>query len=149
MQVYLMREVAIHAAQKSLTWQNSRLEPLRKLCFEMEGTPSVWWEWCPDPCSHVFLAQTEYTHVFQLDMWDLGRYVPVPWQDRWPFDHPEWSDDSRMWRRSGFWEHSPEWDRKTLLARERANRRSGKRDRKLRRGQEPWTLSQMPGSWIE
>ena len=153
-QAYLLEEVAIHAAQNQLTWISRPVPCCRRLCFEMGETPGVWWEWCPDPLSHIPLVQAEFSQItLLLDEWDLGSHFPVAWQDRWPFDHPTWSDDPRMWELgSGHWRDwrkSSERQQLDLLAQKRADRRFAKRVRKSRRGQGWRVGSQMPGSWIE
>lgn len=153
-QAYLMEEVALHAAQNQLTWEEFGGNRCRRLCYETEESPSVWWEWYPSPSSRIPLVQAEYRQIsFDLDYWKLGIKLPVSWQDRWPFDHPKWSNDPRMWvaSQSDFWdwEPSPERQRLDSLAQERAERRFTKRVRKLARGQEWRTRSQMPGTWVE
>lgn len=153
-QAYLMEEIAIHVAQNQLTWANWTSKCSRRLCYETGETPSVWWEWCPSSYSRIPLVQAEYSQIsFDLGDNDLGVYCPVSWQDRWPFDHPQWSDDPRMWEapQSRFWDWGPssEWWQQYKLAEERAERRFAKRVRKLARGQERRGRSQMPGSWVE
>ena len=148
---YLGEEIVMHDHHNQLTWQ-SRDGINRQLQFELGETPSVWWEWYAHPASPIFLAQAEYRHIsLDFDKWDLGIRYPIPWQDRWPFDHPEWSEDCQLWEYDeyGIEEHNSEWRRRISLAQERANRRYAKRIRKLTRGQEKLAQSQMPGSWIE
>ena len=152
-QAYLMEEVAIHSAQNQMTWADNNYR-CRRLCYETGATPSVWCEWCPSPSSRIPLVQAEYRQIsFDLDDWELGTHLPVSWQERWPFDHPKWSDDPRMWEapQSGDWGWEPSLERQRLdlLAQERAERRFTKRVRKLARGQERRTRSQMPGTWVE
>lgn len=154
LQAYLMEEAAIHATQNQLTWEDSMSSRCRRLCYETGETPSVWWEWCPSPLSRIPLVQAEYGQIsFDLGDGDLGFHYPVSWQDRWPFDHLEWSDDLRMWEAPPYyirdWKRSSEWWQQYVLAQERAERRFAKRARKLARGQERRTRSQMPGTWIE
>lgn len=151
---YLMEEAAIHTAQNQLTWRNRMSGRCRRLCYETEETPRVWWESCPSPFSRIHLVQAEFSESnFYLFDWELGYYYPMCWQDRWPFDHPEWSDDPRMWEdpqsEHCYWKRSSEHQRLGLLAQERAERRIVKRAQKLARGQGRWTRSQMPGTWIE
>lgn len=152
-QAYLMEEVAIHSAQNQLTWTDMNWR-CRQLCYETGESPSVWWEWCPSPLSRIPLVQAEYRQIsFDLNDRELGILLPMSWQERWPFDHPKWSDDPRMWEASQSrywgWVPSPERQRLDLLAQERAERRFTKRVRKLARGQERRTRSQIPGTWVE
>ena len=169
-QAYLKEEVAIHAAQTQLTWISDLVPELcRQLCFETGENPCVWWEWQPHPLSRILLAQTEYRQItLNLDGRKLGMDFPVPWQDRWPFDRPEWSNDPRMWQHDDqsptmSWnldgwkrapecrrvKRSPERERLNRLAQERADRRFAKKYRKLRQTQEGGITSLMPGSWPE
>ena len=169
-QAYLKEEIAIHAAQNQLTWVSYHVPELRRqLCFETGENPSVWWEWQPHTLSSLLLAQTEYRQItLDLDDHELGMDFPVPWQDRWPFDHPEWSNDPRMWQHDDQspttrwtfdgWQRTPEcrrlkWsperERLNRLAQERADKRFAKKYRKLRQTQEGRIASPMPGSWPE
>lgn len=152
-QAYLMEEVTIHSARNQWIWADDNMR-CRRLCYGAGETPSVWWEWCAGPSSRIPLVQAEYGQIsFDLDDLSLGFHYPVSWQDRWPFDHLECSDDLRMWEASlssyWNWERSPEWGQQYVLAEKRAERRFAKRARKLARGQERRTRSQMPGTWIE
>lgn len=153
LQAYLMEEAAIHATENQFTLRDWTSNCCRRLCYETGETPSVWWEWCPSPLSRIPLVQAEYGQIsFHLDHLSLGFHYPVSWQDRWPFDHPKLSDDLRMWEAPPSflgWKRSSEWWQQYVLAQKRAERRFAKRARKLARGQERRTQSQMPGTWIE
>ena len=89
---YLEKERYLHSAQDCLTSPHF-FGNERQLVFEMDGKPSIGWEWWFHPLApgssvcHEFrnMNLAHHTNSFYIYNNDL-------WKDTWPYNYPEWSD---------------------------------------------------------
>ena len=137
---YLEEERTLHALQEQFTYPVLALDHYelhyelpRKLFFELEGKPSVSWDWWIDPASSAYLVREEfkYTNLFHAD----SIFYLYQWEEFWPFHHPEWSELREPWKQL----HKQ--------AQRRAERRLKKKALKMARTQGIKARLCMPGAW--
>lgn len=147
--VYLEEEIALHTARHLLTWSTCLY--FRKLIFQLDENPGVWWDWVIDPSSGAGLVREAFTTLSmnRVDCFDTYVVKYLEW-DTWPWGYPDWC---RMpWYGSGILEldydgYCPERKGKNDLAKNRAARRMARKASKMRRALGIKRTSRVPGAW--
>ena len=149
---YLEEEISLHPLPTVIAYR-SRFFGIpcapRQLVFEVEGKPSVSWDWYFDPESPTTLLRKEFAQIISIPCFDgLFDY----WDEIWPFQYSLWRGFDGQIRtsvpRRREWRLRDDYERHMRLTETRALRREGKKAIKLARAQGRKWPSKMPGSWI-
>ena len=137
---YLHREMKEHSAPLHQTCNHRISEMPRYLVFEVDGHPSVTWDWCIIRDSSALLLFDEYIQMIGLTDATPGYF---DYRGHWPIVYPEWYKD--LW-----WDCADllRSERLNDLAQRRANRRERNKASKKARAQGLKAPDTMPGTWL-
>lgn len=111
----------------------------RQLIYHGGSTPSVSWDWWIDPNSSTYLVREEFKHINIFHDDTSSQWYE--WKSLWPLKYQLLCD-----RKKNFLDDS---DRRlpSELARERANKRSERKSKKVAQAQGLKKRDRMPGAW--
>ena len=148
---YLETESVLHIDSMQLTHPSYRpvgYDNERKLVFDLEARPSVFWDWWINPNSSTFFLREEF-RLMAITMPD-GFLIAQSWKEAWPIRYPAWDKLHQSYGIGDAQSSSrhKEFRKKLLeLANARTAKRLAKKARKKARAEKYKGPRKIPGAW--